>query len=104
MPADTEPELELPDLEQGELDEATLRALAGDIRDHAELIEVRVKGAARSRGQETSLDQGVRDLVQGRVRGLQLVYHFDGQTWMDTVLQAPGGFRVVRMPAPHLSP
>lgn len=94
--------MELPELEEGLLDEATLRQLCRDIQGFAQLDQVLGKGGARSRAPDGSLplDQALEDLTSGRLMGLQLRYRYQGAGWFDTILRTPAGFKVVRMKQP----
>jgi hypothetical protein len=91
--------MELPELEEGLLDEAGLRALCHQIQTAAQLDQVLAKGAPRQHTPEHAweLDQALQALIDGGVRGVQLRYRYDGHAWFDTVLRGPDGFRVVRM-------
>ena len=91
----------LPDLHQAELDEATVRQLFADVRDHTELMEVIPKSAASAYVPEIAaitLAEGLELLLVGGVRALQLRYRHDGNVWWDTLMTTPqGSFRIVRI-------
>lgn len=91
----------LPDLHQAELDEATLRQLFEDVRDHTELMEVIPKYAAAGYVPEIAaitLAEGLEQLLAGGVRALQLRYRHDGTVWWDTLMPTlHGNFRIVRI-------
>ena len=89
--------LELPDVEQSDLDRQTVIDLVAQIAT-CEVLEVRSKGHGRA--VVSDIDSALDDLLSGRSRGLQLVYRHDGETWMDTVMSTAGGYRVVRMATP----
>lgn len=92
----------LPTLHEGALDDATLDALFDDIAREAQVLAVLLKGAAESlaEGGGVPLDDARAALKRGAARGVQVRYVHRGVTWMDTVIRAPGGYRVVRMAAP----
>jgi ferredoxin-type protein NapG len=92
----------LPELHEGELDEAALRALFRDLGALTEVEEVRLKRAAGRRAESGApgLDEALAKLLSGDVRGVQVRYRYLGESWCDTVLPAPGGHRVVRMAQP----
>lgn len=93
-----------PDLRDALLDAATFRQLCFDIQSVAEIIDVRVKGSTESYAGEAStrFDQAVADLKAGAIVGLQVRYSHAGEEWWDTLLQAPGAIRLVRVRAPDL--
>jgi hypothetical protein len=89
----------LPELEQGLLDAAGLAALVADLHAHATVIDVVAKGGAlvRADGRNLGLDEGIAALKDGQVRGLQLRYRHEDVEWWDTLIAAPGGWRIVRI-------
>lgn len=95
-------EIELPELTEAELDEAGLRALFRDLSAATTIEEIRCKQAPDRRADAagTSADEALDGLLAGNVRGVQIRYRYDGQTWCDTVLATPRGHRVVRVAAP----
>ncbi|MCA9494419.1 MAG: hypothetical protein KC621_31045 [Myxococcales bacterium] len=89
---------ELPELQEGLLDDATLRTLLADLRDHATVLDVLVKGGPSELATLGENDPTrVPELLRGGVRGVQVRYAFDGAEWRDTLMPAPGGVRLVRM-------
>jgi hypothetical protein len=93
----------LPDLHQAEVDRATVEELFRDVELEAELLEVRVKGAARGHVGDETVDLAAARtfLLSGEVRGVQLRYVHRGETWCDTVMALPGGaYRIVRIRPP----
>ncbi len=97
-----EPEIVLPDLHEAELDEQGLRALFHDLSSAAEIEGVRVKQAAAERastGQVTASD-ALELLLARRVRGVQIRYRYQGESWCDTIMASPHGHRVVRLADP----
>jgi len=99
---DTSAPIELPELREADLDEAGLRALFRDLAAAATIDEIRCKQAREHHADsatisaETALDW----LLEGRVRGVQVRYRYQGEAWCDTVLATADGHRVVRMAAP----
>lgn len=88
----------LPDVHQGVLDEDALGALLSDLREHAEVLDVRVKGGPTERSDATELGvDDVATLLRGGARGVQIRYRFQGDEWRDTLLPAEAGVRIVRM-------
>lgn len=95
-------EIPLPDLQDQDIDEATLRRLAFDIDAAADLIEVRYKGGAQAHAARAapSLEEAVTALLERRVLGIQLRYRYGGRQWWDTLLRTEGGVRLVRIEQP----
>jgi hypothetical protein len=47
--------------------------------------------------QSLSLEQARQLLLEGRARGIQIRYHYDGADWWDTLMRTPQGIRLVRI-------
>jgi hypothetical protein len=85
------------ELTEAVLDAATLDALFADLAAHADVLDVFVKGGPDRRAREGTADlTAARALLDGEARGVQIRYRWDGDEWRDTVMRAPGGFRVIR--------
>lgn len=93
-----DPDVELAELHQGVLDDATLDQYFEDL-GLAEVFDVLVKGAPEEYAKEGSftLDRGKELFLAGVVRGLQIRYRYRDEEWWDTLLRAPGGVRLVRV-------
>ncbi len=91
--------MELPELEEGLLDEAALRTLCEEILAHTELDQVLAKGPSGGHTPNKGWDLGeaLEALIGAQVRGIQLRYRYQGKAWFDTILRSPDGYRVVRM-------
>jgi hypothetical protein len=65
----------------------------------AQQPEIRIKGGATRQSDATSgsLDEVVRQLVAGEIVGVQVRFFDAGDWWIDTVMRARDGFRLVRM-------
>lgn len=89
----------LPTLQESLLDDATLDALFDDIARETQVLAVLVKGAseALAEGGGVSLDAARTRLKAGAVAAVQVRYVHRGTAWTDTLLRAPGGYRVVRI-------
>lgn len=85
----------LPDLDDGLLDDAGLDALLTDLSALAEGIDVRVK-VTPGHSAPGTLPDAVAALRDGTARAMQVSYRYRGQAWIDTVMRAPEGWRVVR--------
>ncbi|MGE5186726.1 MAG: hypothetical protein ACM31C_31950 [Acidobacteriota bacterium] len=74
---------------------AHLRSLA----EHAQQIEIRIKGAIDRYSDATTdaLDEVGRRLVAGEIVAIQIRFFQDDAWWTDTVMRAAEGFRLVRM-------
>lgn len=91
----------LPDLQQEELDEATVRQLFDDISTHAELIDIIPKQSAQGYVAENAsltLTGALDLLLHQSVRALQLRYAYQQAIWWDTLTPIAGGrFRIIRI-------
>ncbi|MCO4763842.1 MAG: hypothetical protein KC502_20180 [Myxococcales bacterium] len=98
-PDGSDPSPPLPDVYRGALDAAGVRALFSDISGLSGPAEVRLKAAAEAYAEvgPVTSDRACELLLAGLVRGVQLIYEHDGQTWFDTVLRRGAAFEVVRM-------
>ena len=95
---------ELPELAQGMLDAAGLEALFRDLAACAIVEELQVKGGAQAYATGAGTLEGAwAALEHGGARGVQLRYRFQGQDWVDTILRAGNGWRLVRARAPSVS-
>lgn len=97
----------LPALTQALLDEPTLEALFADISACTQVLAVLARPAGSARGQAPvtlSLDEARQGLADGSVRSLQIRYAYEGATWCDTLMPAPGGVRIVRIRDQDIAP
>lgn len=88
----------LPDLDEGVLDDDGLDALITDISALGQEVSVRARGAD-ALSSSSDLRAALAALRCGAVVGVQLTYRYRDTLWVDTVLRAPSGWRVVRMAA-----
>lgn len=88
----------LAQLTEADLDGETLRSLLRDWLECTEVLEITVKGGATQRAQSAlqTLPELVELLQRGELRGVQVRYRWNGQEWLDTLLRAGQGVRVVR--------
>jgi hypothetical protein len=92
---------DLPELHQGALDLPTLRQLLDDLALCAEIVEVRSKGGPIDHADpEGTFEDARRAFERRAVRGMQVRYRWEGDEWIDTLLWASEGPRLVRMRAP----
>jgi ferredoxin-type protein NapG len=96
------PEIELPELHEGDLDGAGLRALFRDLSAAAQITQVRCKQAPGQRAEPAArtAEEALALILAGHVRGVQVRYRYEEQDWCDTVLAKGDGYRVVRVAAP----
>ena len=89
----------LPDMQQAILDPSTLTQLFRDIELCGERIEVIPKYSAEGYipAGLITMGEGCALLASGKLRGLQLRYHYDGYDWWDTLMKTPQGIRLVRI-------
>lgn len=90
---------QLAEITEGFLDQPTFLAYLDDLDACAQVLDVLVKGGARTRTDATpvSLREAADDLMHGRTHGVQVRYRYQGCEWRDTLLWSPQGLRVVRM-------
>ena len=93
---------ELPELCEGELDPKLLAALVDDLTRLTHIHEILLKGGELSLAERShlNLESAIQHLQEGRLRGVQVRYSWNGESWMDTLLRSPKGIRLVRMPVP----
>lgn len=87
----------LPELRQTVLDEPALERLFEEIATLTSVIEVRTKGGPTASSAASDLRSALEALRAGATRGVQVVYAWSGQRWVDTVIRGPEGFRVTRI-------
>lgn len=92
----------LPALQQAPLDAATVAALFRDLAACTRIVSVtprRVGAAPRADAPTTTitLEAAQTGLADGSMRGVQIRYFYDQQTWCDTLMARPGGIRLVRI-------
>jgi hypothetical protein len=89
----------LPALQQQTLDDDTLDCLVRDLGQCASILDVRGKTAARGHAADEvlTLADAVISLRQGRLRGVQIRYCFDGGEWLDTLVTTPAGIHLTRI-------
>lgn len=93
-----ETEKPLPELHQANLDAATLEAFFEDLAACAKIIEVISKASAGYAAPTSiSLDEGRILFLDGKLRGLQIRYLYQGSEWWDTLLNTPNGVRITRI-------
>ena len=81
------------------LDDAGVGDHVAWLAEHAQAIEIRIKGAATSYSDATTdelRDMG-RQLVAGTVAAVQVRFYYDDAWWCDTLLRARDSYRMVRM-------
>lgn len=90
---------ELPQLQQVAVDDALLDALVADLSALTEILAVMPKAAAAGRvvPQNVSLGEGVQQLRDNNLRGLQIRYRYEGDEWWDTLMQTPNGIKLTRI-------
>jgi hypothetical protein len=101
-PADARPEL--PPLWQATFDESILDRLFADLESATEVLSIQAKADPRAHAPADPLTLAAawERLAARAVRGVQVRYRYDGHEWADTVLCAPGGYRLVRMQVPKV--
>ena len=107
MPADPTPPpgrtdastLDLPELNQAVLGDATLAQLFDDISQCTEVLSAMPRYAAREfvAPAGVTIDEARDLLTARRVRAVQLRYRYDGAEWWDTLVPVSDGTRLVRI-------
>jgi len=90
--------LEMPELYDSNLDEATLERLFEDIRLCTDVVGISLKSRSQAYAarRKVSLHDALQLLRLGEVRGVQIRYNYQGQEWWDTVMSFGNGYRIVR--------
>ena len=106
LPAPGEVNPPLPELHQGELDEPGLRQLFQDLEHHAEVLSVNAKSTSTATAgrERLSTADGLALLLHRAGTALQVRYRHDGAEWIDTLMERPAGWRIVRMRTGHAAP
>lgn len=92
--------IDFPELFQGPLEPQALDRLIADIKVCTEILEIIPKYAATGYVDDTEkveIDDAVEQLKQGKLRGLQLRYRYEGDQWWDTLIRLPQGVKLVRV-------
>ncbi|MHC4430180.1 MAG: hypothetical protein ACYS0D_16515 [Planctomycetota bacterium] len=91
---------ETPALHEAVLSAEEVRQLFADLTEHAELIEIGLKGETRTH-QEPAEGLGLAEALavveQRAARGVQIRYRYQGAQWWDTLMIQPEGVRLVRI-------
>ena len=88
----------VPPMWQADLDAAAVGQLFADLGAAAEVLSIQGKGGAQKYASPDplALDTARDRLASGEIAGVQVRYRYDGGEWIDTLLRAAGGFRLVR--------
>ena len=81
------------------LDSCALREVLASIKDGADYLTVTVHGPERRAG-HVSIDEAFAALLSGEAVAVRLSYRIDENTWFDTLMRAPEGFRLLRVSRP----
>ena len=87
----------LPDLHEVALDWDGVGCVLADLDDFTEAIEVQGRGSGGELITLVDIPTGYEQLVSGQLQGLQIVYKFADDVWVDTLLREPTGARLLRM-------
>lgn len=93
-----DPSADTPALHEAVLDDDGVDCVLADLDDFAENLEVYAKSADGGTEQLADIVHARDGFRRGRFVGLQLMYRFADRLWVDTLLRADGGARLVRMP------
>lgn len=91
--------MKIPNVYEALLDSETLSALLNDISARAELVEVMVRGAVKSRAVAVrpTLEEALQHLQSKTCQGVQLRYDHQGLSWWDTLIPTPAGTKLIRI-------
>ncbi|WP_018969501.1 hypothetical protein [Rubritalea marina] len=92
--------IDFPELFQGALEPQALERLIADIKVCTQILEVIPKYASTGYvddSEKVDIDDAVQALVEGKLRGLQLRYLYEGDQWWDTLIRLPQGVKLVRV-------
>ncbi len=93
-----DPSADTPELHEAILDNDGVDCVLADLDDFAEDLEVYAKSPNGDTHRLSDIVEARDDFLRGRFVGLQLMYRFADRLWVDTLLRADGGARLVRMP------
>ncbi len=93
-------EAPLPDMFQADLDDAGVDELFTDLAAHADVQHIRMRDGPTPDGCATTLGEARAHLLSGEVSGVQIIYRFDGEGWLDTLMRTDAGIRLVRVRQP----
>lgn len=82
------------------MDSGLLERYFDDLSQCAEVFEILPKMAPQARAVDSgewTLSDAKLAVMEGRVRGVQIRYGYDGAEWWDTLLCQPAGVRIVRI-------
>ncbi len=94
---------DLPILHGGTLDDAALGAYRRDLDACAQILDVRLKSAARtmSTSETPSLDEALESFMSGAALGVQIRYRHEHAIWLDTLTRVGSEVRIARIQMPH---
>jgi len=95
--------VEFPDVFEGDVDNDLLERLIEDLKAHAEILDVRLKGSSDRHSDDTNvlLDAGLMMLQAKAVRGMQVRYRFEDSEWRDTLTRFDDGWwKIIRVRMP----
>ncbi|HEY6556577.1 MAG TPA: hypothetical protein VI072_04860 [Polyangiaceae bacterium] len=96
---ESDPQIELADVQDAVLDAATLDQLFFDLSQLAELLEVRLKGGASDYAEAAPGLESARAALDAKA-AVQIRYRYAGAEWIDTLMPTGAGVRLVRMKPP----
>jgi len=99
MNREVEQKLELPELNQTQLDEETVGQLFRDIHLCTQVVEIILKRNVRGYvgNQQITLSEAQGLLQSGEIRGVQIRYIYDGVHWWDTLIRNADGISLTRI-------
>lgn len=100
--SEPEPEIELAEVYQGELDGPLFEALFDDLQRFTRIVSVHLKSGPEAHADEAhiTLEKARLLLVLGRAHGVRIRYEHEGAEWIDTLLRGARSIRLVRTRVP----
>lgn len=88
----------LPEMREALLDASDVRSLHADLSALTRITGVLCKQSIRSQSPlgDVHLDEAVERLLDRSLAAVQIRYQYEGRDWTDTLLNVPGGIRMVR--------
>lgn len=95
--------IDFPELRQSKVGRGGLERYFEDLREVAEVDDVRVKGGAAQYAddREVGLERAFELLLEGEVRGVQIRYVWRDEAWWDTLIGGEEGVELTRVQPPE---
>lgn len=97
-------EIDFPEVRQSRIGSDQLAAYFDDLRQVADVQEVRLKAGARDKAGDATagLERARSLLLAGEVRGIQIRYVWQGEAWWDTLIRKSRDVEMTRVQPPSI--